>query len=99
MGPEVLQQISAALLAIPALKGMEVLKVQPAQKKSKFVTTDETIDAVCALKDMKKIEALLDVVSTPAIKPKLKADVAITSAFDDIRAVLSEKPATQTEDL
>lgn len=99
MGPEVLQQISAALLAIPALKGMEVLKVQPAQKKSKFVTTDETIDAVFALKDMKKITELLDTVSTPAVKPKLKADVAITSAFDDIRAVLSETVTTKVEDL
>jgi hypothetical protein len=99
MGPEVLQQISAALLAIPALKGKEVLKVQPAQKESKFVTTDETIDAVCALKDMNKITELLTVVGTMAIKPKLNADVAITSAFDDIRSVLSEKPATKTEDL
>lgn len=99
MGPEVLQQISAALLAIPALKGMEVLKVQPAQKKSKFVTTDETIDAVCALKDMKKITDLLTVVGTMAIKPKLKADVAIASAFDDIRSVLSEKAETKAEDL
>lgn len=89
MGEEVLAQISEALLKIPALKGMEVIKHQPAQKQSKFVTDDKTLDAIFALRSPAKIAKLLDVAGVLAVKPKLNADVAMASAFDDVRKVLA----------
>lgn len=86
MGPKVLEKISAALASVKELEGIQVIVHHPA--KTKMVASEEAIDKVFKLKDADKVRSLMPLVTTLALKPKLKPEVALGTAFESMRSLL-----------
>lgn len=69
------EKISKALSAIPELKGLQVLMLQPAVEQVEAdVVTEQSFDDVAKINDGVIITQLLDIIADTSIKPKLNTD-------------------------